>query len=402
MPVYTVSQVTSYLKESLERDSLLKDLWVTGEISNFTRSVAGHLYFTLKDGTSQLRCVMFRGGSGGELLGSGVAVSIHGRISIYEVRGDLQLYVDVARPEGLGELYLELERLKVQLEAQGLFSPARKRPLPLYPRRIGVITSPTGAVWHDIQSVVSRRYPLAELVLAPCMVQGDHAIASIIEAFEVLAEETEIDVILLARGGGSLEELLPFNTEAIARAIYASQSPVVSAVGHETDVTIADLVADLRAPTPSAAAELTVPDMAELRSAIMGSQHLLLENVLGEVEKARASCVRLTERLHSRVPDFASRRQRVDETLRAATFQLTSCLSLYSERLGSMGDRLGSLDPKSVLTRGYAIVQHGLTGNTVQNPSQVQSGDPVTIRVQDGSFDATVTKVPLDEGLSTM
>ena len=395
MPVYTVSQVTGYLKESLERDSLLADLWVTGEISNFTRSVAGHLYFTLKDATSQLRCVMFRGSSGGELLDSGVAVSAHGRVSLYEVRGELQLYVDLARPEGLGELYLELERLKVHLEAQGLFEPSRKRPLPPFPRRIGVITSPTGAVWHDIQSVVGRRYPLVELVLAPCMVQGDRAAPSIIEAFGLLAEEPEMDAIILARGGGSLEELWPFNTETIARAVYASRTPVVSAVGHETDVTVADLVADLRAPTPSAAAELAVPDAAELRSTVMSYHRFLSDRMLGEAEDRRADVERLTHRLQSRAPDLLTRRQRVDELLRTAIYRLASGLELRGERLRSLEGRMASLDPKSVLRRGYAIVQHGQTGGPVQSVSQVQPGDPLTVQVQDGAFGAEVTEPSL-------
>ena len=396
MPVYTVSQVTSYLKESLDRDALLADLWVTGEISNFTRSVAGHLYFTLKDATSQLRCVMFRGSSGGELLASGVAVSAHGRISVYEVRGELQLYVDLARPEGLGELYLELERLKVQLEAQGLFEPSRKRPLPPFPRRIGVITSPTGAVWHDIQSVVDRRYPLVELVLAPCLVQGDRAAPSIVEAFGLLAEEQDIDIIILARGGGSLEELWAFNTETIARAVYASPSPVVSAVGHETDLTVADLVADLRAPTPSAAAELAVPDAAELRSTVMGYHRFLSDRMLEEVEDRHTDLERLTQRLHSRAPDLLTRRQRVDELLRTAAYRLNAGLELRAERLRSMEGRLASLDPRSVLHRGYAIIQHRQTGSPVQSVSQISAGDPLTVQVHDGAFGAEVTEPLLD------
>ena len=214
MAVYTVSQVTRYIKESLERDALLADLWVSGEASNVVRSAAGHTYFSLKEANTVLRCVMFRNGSGGEHLANGAAVSAHGRISVYEARGDLQCIVDLARPEGMGERYLELERLIVRLQNEGLFEPSRKRPLPEFPQRIGVITSPTGAVWHDIQTVVERRYPLTELVLAPCLVQGDTAAPSIIEAFEVINAEPGIDAVILARGGGSTEDLWTFNEES--------------------------------------------------------------------------------------------------------------------------------------------------------------------------------------------
>ena len=213
MAVYTVSQVTRYIKESLERDALLADLWVSGEASNVVRSAAGHTYFSLKEANTVLRCVMFRNGSGAEHLANGAAVSAHGRISVYEARGDLQCIVDLARPEGMGERYLELERLIVRLQNEGLFEPSRKRPLPEFPQRIGVITSPTGAVWHDIQTVVERRYPLTELVLAPCLVQGDTAAPSIIEAFEVINAEPGIDAVILARGGGSTEDLWTFNEE---------------------------------------------------------------------------------------------------------------------------------------------------------------------------------------------
>ncbi|SVD49625.1 uncharacterized protein METZ01_LOCUS402479, partial [marine metagenome] len=269
MPVYTVSQVTRYIKESLERDALLADLWVSGEASNVARSAAGHTYFSLKEENTLMRCVMFKGGSGGEHILDGSAVSLHGRMSVYEVRGDLQCIADIVRPEGMGERSLELERLKVQLEAEGLFEPSRKRSIPSFPRRVGVITSPTGAVWHDIQNVTGRRYPLAELVLAPCQVQGDNAAPTIIEAFDAMNAEPDIDVVILARGGGSAEELWPFNEEAVARAIYASKPPIISAVGHETNTSIADMVADLRAPTPSAAAEMAVPDSRELNERIV-------------------------------------------------------------------------------------------------------------------------------------
>ena len=390
MPVYTVSQVTRYIKESLERDTLLADLWVSGESSNVVRSAAGHTYFSLKEENTLLRCVMFKGGSGGEHITDGAAISLHGRVSVYEVRGDLQCIADLARPEGMGERYLELERLKVQLEAEGLFEPSRKRPIPSFPQRVGVITSPTGAVWHDIQSVVERRYPLAELVLAPCQVQGDNAASTIIEAFDAMNAESDIDVVILARGGGSLEELWPFNEEAVARAVFASKSPIISAVGHETNVTVADMVADLRAPTPSAAAELAVPDARELFERVVSNSRTLYQVVMQELAD-RASGVQWSlSRLERRVPDTSTRRQQVDDLLQGLVLRLGNALALHKQRLVGLDQRLGALDPSSVLRRGYAVVSRPDTGGIVSDVSQVAPGDAINVRVHRGAFDATV------------
>ena len=390
MPVYTVSQVTRYIKESLEGDSLLADLWVSGEASNVVRSAAGHTYFSLKEENTLLRCVMFKGGSGGEHILDGSAISLHGRVSVYEVRGDLQCIADLARPEGMGERYLELERLKVQLEAEGLFEPSRKRPIPSFPQRVGVITSPTGAVWHDIQNVVGRRYPLVELVMAPCQVQGDNAAPTIIEAFDAMNAESDIDVVILARGGGSTEELWPFNEEAVARAIYASKSPIISAVGHETNVTVADMVADLRAPTPSAAAELAVPDARELNERVIFNARTLYQGVMQEIAN-RASGVQLSvSRLEMRKPDTTTRRQQVDDLLQGLVLRLGNVLALQEQKLVGLDQRLGALDPAGVLRRGYAAVSRVDTGAIVSDASQVSSGDVIHVRVHQGEFDAKV------------
>ena len=279
MEVYTVSSITTYLRELLETDPHLADIWVSGEVSNLTRSTAGHLYFTLKDSDSQLRCVFFRGATLqrdlASMVESGAQVVAHGRISLYEVRGDLQFYVDFVQPEGVGVLAMEFERLKARLEQEGLFEQSRKRPLPQFPQRIGVVTSPTGAVFHDICSILARRWPLAEIVLAPSAVQGPEAVRGIVAGIAALNDEPDMDVIIVARGGGSLEELWAFNEEAVARAIYASHAPVVSAVGHETDYTIADYVADVRAPTPSTAAELVAPDRRAIATTIVGRRAAL-------------------------------------------------------------------------------------------------------------------------------
>lgn len=390
MPVYTVSQVTRYIKESLERDALLADLWVSGEASNVARSAAGHTYFSLKEDNTLLRCVMFRGGSGGEHILDGSAISLHGRMSVYEVRGDLQCIADIARPEGMGERSLELERLKIQLEAEGLFDPSRKRPIPTFPQRVGVITSPTGAVWHDIQNVVGRRYPLVELVLAPCRVQGDNAAPTIIEALDAMNAEPDIDVVILARGGGSAEELWPFNEEGVARAVYASRIPIISAVGHETNTSVADMVADLRAPTPSAAAEMAVPDSLELYERIIFNARTLYQGMIQELADRASSIQRSLSRIELRKPETSSRKQQVDDLLQGLALRLSNVLILHKERLIGLNQRLGVLDPASVLRRGYAAVSRVDTGGIVSDVSQIADGDTIRVRVHRGEFGATV------------
>ncbi len=391
MPVYAVSQITRYLKESLEADSLLNDLWLRGEVSNLTRSAAGHYYFTLKDAASQVRCVMFRPAYGGEHLAEGAAVIAHGRVSIYEVRGDLQLIADLAQPEGVGELHLELERLKMKLEAEGLFQVSRKRPLPDFPKRIGVATSPTGAVWHDIQNILRRRYPLVELAFAPTPVQGDTAAAGIVDAFNAFNAEDDIDLVILARGGGSLEDLWPFNEEPVARAIYASRAPVISAVGHETDYTIADMVADCRAPTPSAAAELAAPDVDELLQRIHYSQRGMFQWVSGDLSDRSRDLDQTYYRLERHAPDIPSWRQRIDDLSQANARALDSYLTLRGERLAALESRMASLNPAGVLARGYAVVQKQDSRELVTSVEQVSPGDDIDITVAGGGFPARVT-----------
>ena len=261
---YTVSAVAEYLKASLESDPRLADLMVVGEVSGYRNPSSGHHYFALRDEQSVLRCVMFRGGRGGQFLSDGSQVICHGRISIYTARGDLQYYVDQVEPDGVGALQKAFEEMRKRLESEGLFESGRKRQLPAMPARIAVITSPTGAVIQDILNVLTRRYPLAEVILIPTAVQGEKAAPEIVRAFQALNALDDIDVAIVARGGGSLEDLWSFNEETVARAIFASNVPVISAIGHETDTTIADLVADVCAPTPSAAAEIVAPATADL------------------------------------------------------------------------------------------------------------------------------------------
>ena len=391
MPVLSVSDLTRYLSEVFKRDALLQDVWVAGEIGNLSRPASGHSYFTLRDQSASLPCVMFRDSFGAEFLSDGAAVTSHGRVAIYEVRGQMQLIVDMVQPEGVGELQLRLEQLKVKLNTEGLFDPSRKRRLPAFPLRIGVVTSPSGAVWRDIQTVVRRRYPLAELILAPTAVQGDTAAASIVDALEDVNRIHDIDVVIVARGGGSLEDLWPFNEEAVARAIYASRAPVISGIGHETDLTIADLVADERAPTPSAAAETAVPDRFELASRLADYKQSLIGSV-GALIRSRADHVaQVRPRLRRGVPDVDALRMRIDDLLGTASTNLVRYIDTTTERTVALQRRLESLSPRGILRRGYAIVQMAPDSTVVTDTAQLAKGDPVRVTLAKGGFEAEVT-----------
>ena len=390
MRIYSIADVTGYLRELMEADSLLSDLWVRGEVSNLSESQAGHLYFTIKDESSQLRCVFFRPRPA-VTLENAMAVVVHGRISIYEVSGTLQLYVDLVQPEGMGILYLEFERLKAKLEEEGLFDVGRKRPLPPFPQRIGVVTSPGSAVLHDIINIVDRRYPLVDLMLSPTPVQGDGAVGGIVRALGALSETEDIDLVIVARGGGSLEELWAFNEERVARAIYASRAPVISGVGHDTDYTIADFVADLRAPTPSAAAEMAVPDIREIEGRIRLQRMALVAALDGEVSQQRSQIDRLEGRLRALSPDGARYRQRIDELARVASMHVGSEVAISRERLRGRELELGSLSPMATMSRGYALVQRSDSGEVISRVEQVRRGDAIDVRVSDGEFGGRVT-----------
>ncbi|MGD8240389.1 MAG: exodeoxyribonuclease VII large subunit, partial [Armatimonadota bacterium] len=279
----TVSEVTRHVKRLLDSSELLQGISVRGEVSNFKRHTSGHVYFSLKDEASQLSCIMFRGPAGHLSFEpeDGMQVIASGNVSVYERGGRYQLYTRFMQPDGLGDLYLAFERLKAKLEAEGLFDPARKRAIARFPRRVAIITSPTGAAVRDITTILARRYPAAAQLVVPAIVQGDDAAPSIVRALGIANDMDDVDTIILGRGGGSIEDLWAFNEEVVARAIYSSARPVISAVGHETDFTIADFVADVRAATPSAAAELAAPDQAELRSRVSGSADRLRLALLG-------------------------------------------------------------------------------------------------------------------------
>ncbi len=392
---FTVSQITGYIKDLFDVDAQLQDVWLEGEVSNFTRSAAGHAYFTLKDERAQIRGVMWRSQVArlARLPRNGEAVMAHGYVSVYEAYGTYQLYADLIRPAGLGLLHLQFEALKARLEAEGLFAPERKRLLPPFPRRVGVVTSSTGAALRDILHVLGRRYPPVEVVLSPTMVQGDQAPAQIVAALQALDDYTDVDLTIVARGGGSLEELWAFNDERVARAIAASRAPVISGVGHETDFTIADFVADVRAPTPSVAAEIAVPDGRELRETVRLWQTQLEQLIRGQLGRQRQALAHQRQSLQRLSPQtrIVGHRQRIDDLTWAAVSNVRHRLALAREQLHRQAAELHALSPLATLERGYAIVRHGATGAVVRSVAQVSAGDEVEVRVADGTFGATVT-----------
>ena len=390
MQVFTVSQIAQHLKALLAQDPVLQDAWVTGEVSNLRVSQAGHAYFTLKDPDSQLNCVMFRRGAGINLLADGAAVTTHGNMSLYEVRGTLDFITDIVVSEGVGPLSLEFERLKQSLEREGLFDPSRKRSLPEFPKHIGLVTSPAGAVLHDVVQVLSRRYPLAKILLSPTPVQGPDAAPAIVDALTRLFLDGRSEVIIVARGGGSMEELWPFNEEVVARAIYASPVPIISAVGHETDFTIADFVADLRAPTPSAAAELVAPHKSALKQEVDASLQRLHAAITDQNAQRRYSLSRLVADLHYRIPDFPTLRRRVDDLSQRSSTATTAFLILRTREAASFMARLQTLNPTATLSRGYAVVHKQTDGQPIHTRDAVKTGDSLNVTISDGSFPATV------------
>ena len=386
-----VGQIVQYLQDLLDADPLLGDLWVAGEVSNVSRSSAGHVYFTLKDAHCQLRCAFFRHAVRGFIPANGDAVVAHGRVSVYLATGGLQLYVDFAQPEGVGPLHLQFEYLRQRLEDEGLFDPGRKRALPEFPRRIGLVTSPTGAVLQDIWQVIGRRYPYVELTLAPTLVQGDRAAAQIVRAIEALNAEPDLDLIVIARGGGSIEDLWPFNEEVVARAIFSSRVPIVSAVGHETDVTIADLVADYRAPTPSAAAEAIVPDAHALWRRVNGCEHALELAIGHYLSDRRLGLEQLTHRLQAALPDLTNQQRVLALLSQHLSRTLTNRLALAEQRVATRSAQLAALSPRRTLDRGYAVVTVKGCSAPLRDPAGAQPGDPVSIQLSQGTLTAEVT-----------
>lgn len=391
--IWTVGELTNYVRQMFEMDYRLRDIDVSGEISNFTRAASGHIYFTLKDAGAQLKCVMWR--SMAERLrfrpAEGDAVIAHGRVSVYEVSGVYQLYVDHMQPAGRGDLAAAFERLKDMLAAEGLFDPERKRPIPPFPRKIGIVTSADAAALRDILIVLARRNPLVAVLIAPTLVQGELAPAQIVRALQRLDQRDDIDVILLARGGGSIEDLWAFNDERVARAIFAARHPIISGIGHETDFTIADFVADLRAPTPSAAAELAVPDLSGVGPALAEMRATLTAAIGGALaarrEALRARAQWLTLLSPQRLLD--SDRQRVDMLAGRLAGSVARGLERRRGRLAVAGSSLMAFNPQATLARGFAIVR-GPDGELIRSVVQARPGAPLRVQVSDGVFGATV------------
>ena len=389
--ILTVSELTHHIKSLIEGDSLLRDLWVKGEISNFQRHESGHLYFSLKDEGAIVDCVMWRERAARLQFEprDGLGVVARGYVAIYERRGKYQFYVQDILPLGLGMLWLKFEELKRKLEAEGLFG--RKRPLPRFPERIALVTSPVGAAVRDLISVITRRFPIARLVVVPTLVQGEEAPPSIARAIELANRIEDVDLIIVARGGGSFEELYAFNEEIVARAIYASEKPVVSAVGHEVDFTIADFVADRRAPTPSAAAEMVVPDKTEILAQLAQIRGRLLDAARRRIEAARGRLRLLAERRALQRPETAldQRRQRLDELRERLVRAAKAGLRAKAERLARLRGVMGAMDPRRVLERGYAILRRR-DGRIVRSPEEVAPGERLEAEVARGSFGVRV------------
>ncbi len=395
--VLTVSQVTAYIKSVFTQDELLGDVWLSGEISGFIQASSGHCYFTLKDAGAVLKAVIWRTqASRMALPRNGDQVIVHGTISVYEVGGQYQLYVDRLEAAGAGRLWIEFEQLRARLAAEGLFDEARKRPIPARPRRLGIVTSATGAALRDILRTISARYPLVDVILAPAPVQGADAPPGLVAALQSLnrwaAEQEPLDAIILARGGGSIEDLWAFNDERVARAIVASAVPVITGVGHETDFTIADFAADLRAPTPTGAATLATPDGRALGGGVNALGQAAHAQIAAQIAARRAAVDGLAQRAGRVSPDrrLAHHRQRIDDLNRRASLAMGHHLRRARQRLTGTRLRLAALDPTAVLARGYAIVSQP-DGVIISSTTQVAAGDPLRVRVADGEFGAAVT-----------
>ena len=389
------------LASHVQATDAFKDLWVEGEVAQATSGSSGHVYFTLRDNVAQLQCVLFASRAAQIPLTprDGTKLIAHGYVEFYVRGGRCQLMVDDLLPAGAGDAYLRLEALKRRLVAEGLFAAERKRALPKAPRRVGVVTSPVGAAWRDLQAVIARRDPRIEIVLAPALVQGTGAAESMIAALDGLAQLATLDVVILARGGGAAEDLGPFNDEALVRAIARFPRPLVSGVGHETDVTLADLVADLRAPTPSVAAELVVPDAGAEQERARRAWRRVDGRVREALRARRTRLVQARRLLDRRAPAvrLAGLRQRLDEDRRALDRAIARAVPARRSRAVAAQRRLVALSPLAVLGRGYAIVE-GADGHVRADAARLEIGERVRLRLRDGRAGARVEEVERDRG----
>lgn len=392
--IWTVAELTTEISRTLSDNEALENCWVSGELSNYkNHRPSGHWYFTLKDSASSMKAVMFR--SRAERVRftpqDGMKVLVRGSVKVYDRDGSVQLYAEEMQPSGLGALYLAFEQLKQRLEAEGLFAPERKKPIPKIPRRIGIVTSPTGAAIRDILKVMQRRHPNLSWILAPAAVQGEQAPKEVAQAIERLNRYGNVDVLIVGRGGGSLEELWAFNTEDVARAIAASVIPVISAVGHETDFTIADMVSDLRAPTPSAAAELAVPVFQELRLDVENFNARLKVGMEGQILRKRERLMRLAESgpLQNPLWRIDQNRQRLDQVSSALEQGMTRFVSDKNGILKILAAKLDLLSPLAILGRGYSLT-YSKEGKILRSSKETCPGDKVKVRLNEGSLTCEV------------
>lgn len=394
--IWTVAELTTEISRTLSDNDELMSCWVSGELSNYkNHRPSGHWYFTLKDQSSSMKAVMFR--SRAERVGftpqDGMKVLVRGSVKVYERDGNVQLYVDEMQPSGLGALYLAFEQLKQRLSAEGLFEAERKRPIPRIPRRVGIVTSPTGAAIRDILKVMGRRDPHLSWILAPAAVQGEQAPREVAQAIERLNRYGQVDVLIVGRGGGSIEELWAFNTEEVARAIANSAIPVISAVGHETDVTIADMVADLRAPTPSAAAELAVPIFQELRYDVEALRARLQVGIKGQLGRKRDKFKSLASSgpLLNPLWRIEQNRQRLDNVSTALQQEMTRFVLDKNGILKLLATKLDLLSPLAILGRGYSLT-YSPEGKLLRSSNEAVVGDEIKVRLNEGSLSCEVLR----------
>lgn len=392
--IATVTQINNYIKALLDQVPVLQNIWIKGEISNFKRHSSGHLYLTLKDSGAVLKAVMFKNAAMKLSFNpsDGTKVLARGRISVYEAGGQYQMYIEEMEADGQGDLYAKFEELKKKLSEEGLFDEERKKPIPRFPEKIGIVTSPTGAAIRDMINVLKRRFPMVKVIIYPCLVQGENAASSIAEGIRYFNEKTPVDVIISGRGGGSIEDLWAFNEEITARAVASSEIPIISAVGHEVDFTICDFVADLRAPTPSAAAELAVPDLIEIKKFI-DSAHTrmasLLKNRLNMQLRqfelvSKRSCLTQFDKI---LLDYS---QSTDILYERCLMAYKNKTEAFKEQFNSLCGKLSALSPIAVFERGYCSATKN--GQIINKVSLVEEGDNISLRVTDGEIDCTVTE----------
>lgn len=393
--VYSVNELNNYAKSLLDNDENLKHIFVTGEISNFKAHYSGHLYMTIKDESASIKAVMFAGNASRLRFAveNGMKVLIFGTVSLFSRDGSFQLYINDMQPDGMGALSVAFEQLKKKLNAEGLFSESHKKPIPQFPQKVGVITSATGAAIQDIFNVLGRRYPVAEVVVRPSQVQGEGAAEDIARAIEEFNELNGVDVLIVGRGGGSIEDLWAFNEEIVARAVFASKIPVISAVGHETDYTICDFVADLRAPTPSAAAELAVPDINELKGELLSYKQQIFVSVKNRLnaERNNLSAIEKSSALKDPVTRLNENRRNLLYLSEKINDLTSSKLDSQKLKLSALAGKLDALSPLGVIARGYAMVNKG--DALLTKASEFSVGDVISIKLADGSVKASVTEI---------